>query len=94
MPEMQEVDEINQDDMGRLLGYYVYGGTQVWLEDGRVHRSDGPAVISPDGIERWYLDGKEITVDVRSFFAEHRWNVKKGLDTAEKRVAFQDVFCK
>lgn len=94
MPEIKEVDEINQDDMGRLLGYYVFGGTQVWFEDGKVHRADGPAVLSPDGVERWYINGNEITVDVRLFFGEHKWNIKKGLNTPEKLAAFQEAFCK
>ena len=94
MPEIKEVDEINQDDMGRLLGYYVFGGTQVWFEDGKVHRADGPAVLSPDGVERWYLHGKEITVDVRLFFTAHKWNIKNGLNKPEKLAAFQEAFCK
>ncbi|WOJ91437.1 aldehyde dehydrogenase [Methylocapsa polymorpha] len=91
---MKLVDEANQDDMGRVLGYYVYGDTKIWFEDGKVHRADGPAVISPDGVERWYLRGKEITIDARSFFSANKWSVKKGLDTPEKLAAFQAAFCK
>ncbi len=91
--EMKVVDEVNQDDMGRLLGYYVYADTQIWFEDGKVHRADGPAVISPDGVERWYVHGKEITTEMRSFFAAKNWNPKKGLDKPEKLAAFQAAFC-
>ncbi|WP_026606718.1 hypothetical protein [Methylocapsa acidiphila] len=94
MAEVKVVDEVNQDDMGRLLGYYVYGDTQIWFEDGKVHRVDGPAVISPDGVERWYLHGKEITTEVRGFFAAKNWNPKKGLDKPEKLAAFEEAFCK
>lgn len=94
MAEVKEVNEVNQDDMGRLLGYYVYGGTQVWFEDGQVHRADGPAVLSPDGVERWYLKGKEVTVEVRDFFIAHKWNPKNGLNKPEKLAAFQEAFCK
>lgn len=94
MPEVKEVNEANQDDMGRLLGYYVYGGAQVWFEDGKVHRTDGPAVVSPDGVERWYVKGDEITVTVRDFFNAHKWNIKKGLNTPEKLAAFQETFGK
>lgn len=93
MAEMRLVDEVNQDDMGRLLGYYVYVDTQMWFEDGKIHRTDGPAVVTPDGIDRYYLHGKEITVDVRSFFSAHRWNPQKGLNTPEKIAAFQAEFC-
>jgi hypothetical protein len=94
VPEIKEVDDINQDDMGRLLGYYVYRETKVWFEDGKVHRADGPAVVSPDGVERWYINGTEITMEVRVFFAEHKWNVKSGLNKPEKLAAFQAAFCK
>jgi hypothetical protein len=92
--EMIEVDEVNQDDLGRKVGYYVYAGTKMWLENKDVHRIDGPAVITPDGIERWYIRGKEITIDVRSFFAENKWKSKQGLDTPEKLAAFEKTFCK
>jgi hypothetical protein len=91
--EMRLIDETNQDDMGRLLGYYIYADTQIWFEGDKVHRTDGPAVISPDGVERWYVNGKEITIDVRGFFGEHNWNPKKGLDMPEKRAAFEAAFC-
>jgi hypothetical protein len=92
--EIIEVEETNQDDMGRKVGYYVYGGTKIWMEDGEVHRADGPAVICPDGVERWYLHGNEITMDVRLFFGAHRWNPKSGLNTPEKLAAFQEKFGK
>jgi hypothetical protein len=90
---MIEVDEVNQDDMGRKVGYYVYVGTQMWFEDGQVHRIDGPAVICLDGVQRWYIKGKEITVEVRSFFNANKWKQKAGLDTPEKLSAFQLAFC-
>ncbi|WP_148210648.1 aldehyde dehydrogenase [Beijerinckia indica] len=80
--------------MGRILGYYVYADTEIWFEDDKVSRKDGPAVITPDGVERYYVNGKEITVEVRDFFAEHRWNPKKALSTPEKVAAFQEKFCK
>ncbi len=94
MSERVEVVEENQDDMGRIVGYYCYVGTQIWFEDGKVHRTDGPAVITLDGIERFYLHGTEITQDVRQFLAEHKWNPKKGLDRPEKVTAFQEKFVK
>ncbi len=93
MAQMKIVDEVNQDDIGRMLGYYIYVDSKVWMEDGKVHRSDGPAVITIDGIERWYIKGKEITLEVRSFFASNKWNAKRGLDTPEKLAAFNAIFC-
>jgi len=92
--EMIEVVEENQDDMGRIVGYYCYVGTQIWFEDGKVHRIDGPAVITLDGVDRYYVKGEEITVDVRKFLIDHKWNPKKGLDRPEKVAAFQEAFCK
>ncbi len=94
MSELVEVVEENQDDMGRIVGYYCYVGTKIWFENGKVHRTDGPAVITLDGIDRYYINGTEITLGVRDFFAEHRWNPKKGLDRPEKVEAFQAAFCK
>jgi hypothetical protein len=92
--EMIEVVEENQDDMGRIVGYYCYVGTKIWFEDGLVHRTDGPAVITLDGVDRYYIKGKEITVEARDFMIEHRWNPKKGLDRPDKIQAFQAAFCK
>jgi hypothetical protein len=91
---MRLVDEVNQDDIGRMLGYYIYTDAKVWMEDGKAHRTDGPAVITVDGIERWYIQGKEITIEVRDFLIAHKWSSKRGLDTPEKLAAFQATFCK
>ena len=48
MAEMIVIDEPNQDTYSRLAGVYLYQETQVWIENNKVHREDGPAVISPD----------------------------------------------
>ena len=41
-----------------LDGYYV----MVWLcwEDGKLHRTDGPAVIKANGTKEWWEHGKFI----------------------------------
>jgi len=62
------------------------------LENNLVHRGDGPAVISPDGAERWYIRGKEVTRDVNTFFFQNKWPTQQGLDTAEKVALFQARF--
>jgi hypothetical protein len=92
MPEMVVVEDRNQDAMSRKAGCYLYAGTRLWLEDDLVHRPDGPAVISPDGVERWYIRGKEVTRDVKTFFLEKRWSVSRGLDTPEKLASFRARF--
>ena len=33
-------------------------GTIEWYFNGKRHRTDGPAVIHPDGYQVWYLNGK------------------------------------
>ncbi len=92
MAEMIVVEDRNQDDMSRKAGCYLYTDTRLWLENDMVHRGDGPAVISPDGVERWYIRGKEITRNVNMFFFQNRWPARRGLDTPEKTACFQTAF--
>lgn len=94
MTEMIVVEDGNQDDMSRKAGCYLYTDTRLWLENGQLHRGDGPAVISPDGVERWYVRGKDVTRDVNTFFFQNRWPAKRGLDTTEKIKLFRVQFLK
>jgi len=32
-------------------------GTRVWRADGRLHRTDGPAIEYTDGTREWWVDG-------------------------------------
>lgn len=73
MTRMTIVDDRNQDDMSRKAGCYLYVDTRLWLANNAVHRSDGPAVIFPDGVERWYIHGKEVTRDVKTYFFQNKW---------------------
>ena len=34
---------------------------QFWLVNGKFHREDGPAIEYPNGLKRWYLNGKYLT---------------------------------
>lgn len=94
MAEMIIVEDHNQDDMSRKAGVYLYADTKLWLEDDQVHRDDGPAAVFPDGVERWYICGKEVTRDVKTFFFQNKWPVQQGLDTPEKMAIFQAHFLK
>jgi len=94
MTDMIVVEERNQDDMSRKAGCYLYTDTRLWLENDLVHRSDGPAVIFPDGVERWYVRGKNVTRDVNTFFFQNKWPVRLGLDSAEKIALFKIQFLK
>ncbi len=31
-----------------------------WLDEDRLHRIDGPAIVRVDGIQEWWLNGKFI----------------------------------
>jgi hypothetical protein len=86
------VDEINQDDMSRKAGIYLYVDTKLWVDNEVVHREDGPAVVSPDGSQRWFLHGKEMTREVNSYFYQNSWPVERGLDTPEKLAQFKSSF--
>ena len=33
-------------------------GTEVWYLNGKVHRTDGPAIIHPEGCALWLRNGK------------------------------------
>jgi hypothetical protein len=92
MPDIVIVDEANQDLICRKAGLYVFTGARVWLEDDVLHHIDGPALVSPDGAERWYIGGREATREVKSFFYEKGWSVTSGLDTDDKRALFISRF--
>jgi hypothetical protein len=92
MSEMIVVDEANQDDMSRKTGIFLYTDTKLWIEDDLAHRADGPAVISPDGVERWYIRGRDMTAEVRGFLSLNKWRMAQGLDTEEKKALFKAHF--
>ena len=79
MAEMIIVEDHNQDDMSRKAGVYLYADTKLWLEDDQVHRGDGPAAVFPDGVERWYICGKEVTRDVKTFFFQRNGPCNRAL---------------
>jgi hypothetical protein len=92
MTKMIVVEDRNQDDMSREAGCYLYVDTELWLEDDLVHRMDGPAVTFPDGVEKWYLKGRDVTRDMKTLFIKYKWAPQKGLDTPEKMALFQAHF--
>ncbi|MFG1394470.1 aldehyde dehydrogenase [Xanthobacter agilis] len=86
------VEEANRDDLSRKAGIFLYVDTRLWLTDGTVHRDDGPALLSPDGVVRWYLHGKDVTRDANTLFRQQGWPLSSGLDTAEKQHMFKAHF--
>ncbi|MEP9356681.1 aldehyde dehydrogenase [Xanthobacter sp. KR7-65] len=92
MAEMFVVTEANQDDMSRKAGIFLYCDTKLWLEGNVVHRDDGPAIISPDGVERWYLSGADMTRQVKAFFSANKWPLAPGLNDDDKKARFAAEF--
>lgn len=92
MSEMFVVTEENRDDMSRKAGIFLYSDTRLWLDGNVVHRTDGPAVVSPDGVERWYVSGTDISRAVKNFFLANKWPLKGGLDSPEKQALFAAEF--
>ena len=39
-------------------------GSAAWFKDGRLHRTEGPAVKGSNGIHTWSIGGKECTEEV------------------------------
>ena len=46
-----------------LTGIAHYDGEKLWFQDGKLHRTDGPAVEHPNGTKEWYLNGKKHRTD-------------------------------
>lgn len=92
MSTMTIVEEANRDELSRLAGCYLYSGTKIWTDAAAVHRDDGPAIVLPDGAERWFIRGKDVTRAVNSFFYENKWPVDKGLNRPEQLALFRARF--
>lgn len=43
-----------------LQGYHIFVDESyvIWKINGKMHRTDGPALIREDGTRVWYIDGK------------------------------------
>ena len=47
-----------------MIDHKMYSdGTQKWYQSGKLHRTDGPAIIRPDGSQEWWLNGKRNRID-------------------------------
>jgi len=92
MSSMTVIEEANRDALTRLAGIYLFLDTRLWLEDGVIHRDDGPAIEFPDGVARWVIRGREMTREVNTFFYDNKWPIRTGLDTAEKLALFRARF--
>jgi hypothetical protein len=45
----------------------------LWYQNNKWHRSSGPAVIYPSGTLEWWINGEDITLEVRKWLARTKW---------------------
>ena len=56
---MQESGAVWILDLGNGKAIHVGGlGGQCWYSNGKLHRTDGPALIGADGAQCWYQDNR------------------------------------
>lgn len=91
MAEWLEITEENRDEWSRR-GIYLFLGTRLSYQDDLVHCEEGPAILTPDGVERWYVHGEEITAEVKTLFQDKKWKLADGLDTQDKISLFKATF--
>lgn len=57
-------------------------GIKIWMLNGEIHCVDEPAVVYPDGKEKWFIHDNDITKSVEKFMQE--CNVKSIADMDEE----------
>ena len=67
---MKKLNSWVEIDEARYMWYILQGydidvdeTTVMWILDGKLHRTDGPAVIWADGTRVWLVDGKKHRTD-------------------------------
>ena len=86
-------------------GQWIDGdGYEVWVKDGKWHRTDGPAVIRTDGLMQWRVDGflhrddgpavVNPDGDIDWYFRGEWYNFEEWLDINSEITDSQKVFLK
>ncbi len=60
-------------------GEYIYGNIIYHFKDSLIHKEDGPAIIAPNDINKWFLYGKEYSysdMPLSLFIAYCKWKYK------------------
>ena len=77
-------------------------GDKYWHQDGKLHRTDGPAIEYADGEKHWYQDGKRHRTDgpatefasgSKSWYIEGKEYTKKEFDAIVKELTMNEI-CK
>ena len=48
--------------VGGPANIVIRDGYESWYQDGKLHREDGPAIILPNGTEKWIINNREIRI--------------------------------
>jgi hypothetical protein len=64
-------------------------GTLLWYKNGLKHRTTGPAVIHPNNEHEYWINGVEITSEVKSWLETHQYTYPF---TPEQQVEFTSTF--
>jgi hypothetical protein len=59
----------------------VAGNDTFWYLDGKIHRTDGPAIEWPDGDKSWFLNGVSLSLN--------EWLDQNTYMTEEEKVMFK-----
>jgi hypothetical protein len=74
---------------GDLPARIGYDNTLDWRKNGKLHRITGPAVIFPNNKHRYWINGTEITKEVKSWLKTRKY---KHPFTPEQQAEFQLTF--
>ncbi len=61
-------------------GMFVEKGVNKWYVNDKLHRLDGPAIDSPDGLSSWYVHGQYVGEEI-SIFVKNRKTGEKVKET-------------
>jgi hypothetical protein len=64
-------------------------GTLTWFKNGKQHRTTGPAIIHPNNKHRYWINGVDITKEVKSWLKTRKY---KYPFTPEQQVEFVLTF--
>jgi hypothetical protein len=65
-------------------------GSKYWYLNGKLHRTDGPAIEDSDGTKEWYLNGERHRTDGPAFDYS---NGSKAWWLNDKQVTWFEVYC-
>jgi hypothetical protein len=80
-------DELHRD--GDKPAYIRADGTLAWWKNDKLHRTTGPAVIRPNNKHEYWINGVDVSKEVKSWLATRQYNYPF---TPEQQVEFTLTF--